>query len=188
MTNKGLPGQKERAGRAAVGFPGGDSRRVTGEGAFRSTPEGLLTDAEDYATFPPAPFNGERKKIKIRQDASMKKRSVAVLLIVLVLGAYPARAMNGHDLADGMKSYLKAEQDYAAADYLLAGNYMGYIQGVAEATVSDYSLPSGVTPDTLYKIVADYLQKNPEKWDKPASFLVRSALIAAYPKYLIRNK
>ena len=118
----------------------------------------------------------------------MKKLSVSLLLMVLVLGCPSAQAMNGHDLADGMKSYLKAEQDYAAADYLLAGNYMGYIQGVAEATVSDYSLPSGVTPDTLYKIVADYLQKNPGKWDKPAAFLVRSALLAAYPKYLIRNK
>jgi uncharacterized membrane protein (UPF0136 family) len=118
----------------------------------------------------------------------MKKLSVSLLLMVLVLGCPSAQAMNGHDLADGMKSYLKAEQDYANADYLLAGNYMGYIQGVAEATVSDYSLPSGVTPDTLYKIVADYLQKNPGKWDKPAAFLVRSALLAAYPKYLIRNK
>ncbi|NLA42090.1 MAG: hypothetical protein GX874_11945 [Smithella sp.] len=118
----------------------------------------------------------------------MKKLSVALLLIVLVLGGSSAQAMSGHDLADGMKSYLKAEQDYTKADYLLAGNYMGYIQGVAEATVSDYSLPSGVTPDTLYKIVADYLQKNPGKWDKPAALLVRSALLAAYPKYLIRNK
>ena len=118
----------------------------------------------------------------------MKKLSIALLLIVLVLGGQTAQAMSGHDLVDGMKSYLKAEQDYARADYLLAGNYMGYVQGVAEATVSDYSLPGGVTPDALYKVVADFLQKNPKQWDKPAAFLVRSALLAAYPKYLIRNQ
>ncbi|HPC85446.1 MAG TPA: Rap1a/Tai family immunity protein [Smithellaceae bacterium] len=118
----------------------------------------------------------------------MKKLSIALLLVVLLLGGRSAEAMNGHDLIEGMNSYLKAERDYTKSDYLLAGNYMGYVQGVAEATVTDYSLPSGVTPDTLYKIVADYLQKNPEKRDKPAAFLVRSALLSAYPKYLIRNQ
>lgn len=118
----------------------------------------------------------------------MKKLSGMVLFIVFVISCHFAFAMTGDDLADGMRSYLKAEKDYTKADYLLAGNYMGYVQGVAEATVSDYSLPSGVTPENLYHIVANYLEKNPKRWNEPAANLVRNALRQAFPAYLIRNK
>ena len=117
----------------------------------------------------------------------MKKLSAIVLFAVFVLSCHSAFAMNGEDLVDGMRSYLKAEKDYTKADYLLAGNYMGYVQGVAEATVSDYSMPNGVTPEKIYHIVADYLDKNPKRWNEPASNLVRNALREAYPKFLIRN-
>jgi hypothetical protein len=118
----------------------------------------------------------------------MKKLLGIVLFAVFILSCHPAFAMSGDDLIDGMRSYLKEEKDYTKADYLLAGNYMGYVQGVAEATVSDYSLPSGVTPEKLYHIVANYLEKHPKRWSEPASRLVRNALLEAFPKYLIRNK
>ncbi len=117
-----------------------------------------------------------------RNGVSLMKRLLGVTLFaVFILNCPSVFAMSGNDLIDGMRSYLKA-------DYLLAGNYMGYVQGVAEATVSDYSLPSVVTPDKLYKIVANFLEKHPEKWSEPASNLVRKALLEAFPKYLIRNK
>lgn len=118
----------------------------------------------------------------------MKKLLGIALFVVFVLSCPSAFAVSGDELVDGMRSYLKAEKDYTKADYLLAGNYMGYVQGVAEATASDYSLPGGVTPETLYHIVNDYLEKHPNKWKEPASNLVRSALLEAFPKYLIRNK
>ena len=117
----------------------------------------------------------------------MKRQLGIVLFTVFVLSCHSAFAMSGNDLIDGMRSYLKAEKDYTKADYLLAGNYMGYVQGVAEATVSVYSLPGGVTPDNLYHIVANYLEKNPQRWSEPAVHLVRNALLEAFPKYLIRN-
>lgn len=118
----------------------------------------------------------------------MRRLSGIVLFAVFILSCQSALAMSGNELIDGMKSYLKAEKDYTKADYLLAGNYMGYVLGVAEATVDDYSLPSGVTPDAVYRIVASFLEKHPEKWKEPAGPLVRKALQEAYPKYLIRNK
>lgn len=118
----------------------------------------------------------------------MKKRLGLVLFAVFVLSCHSAFAMSGHDLIDGMNAYLKEEKDYTKADYFLAGSYLGYVQGAAEATVSDYPVPSGVTPDRLCQIVADYLKNNPKKLDEPAAHLVRKALQGAYPKYLIRNK
>jgi hypothetical protein len=118
----------------------------------------------------------------------MKKLSGIILFAVLIFYCHSAFSLSGSDLADGMKAYLKAEKDYTKSDYLLAGNYMGYVEGVAEATLADYSLPGTVTPDILFRIVADFLGKHPDRWNEPAVNLVRKALLEAYPKYLIRNK
>ncbi|MRR15014.1 MAG: hypothetical protein EG826_01010 [Deltaproteobacteria bacterium] len=118
----------------------------------------------------------------------MKKLSGIVLCAALIFYSQAACALSGNDLAAGMKAYLKAEKDYTKADYLLAGNYMGYVEGVAEATLADYSLPGTVKPEQLFRIVADFLGKNPDRWNEPAVNLVRKALQEAYPKYLIRNK
>lgn len=118
----------------------------------------------------------------------MQKRWGVLLIALLVLAGPAAFAMTGDELAEGMKSYLKTEKDYTKADYLLSGNYMGYVLGVAEATASDYSLPSGVTPERLYQIVAVYLEKHPQRLKEPAANLVRAALSEAFPKYIIHNK
>lgn len=118
----------------------------------------------------------------------MKRLSgILLLLSLLILGCQTAWAMNGEDLADGMKSYVKAEKDYTPADFFMAGNYLGYIQGVAEATTADYSFPNTLTPDDLCRVVTRYLEKHPDKWKEPASNLVRQALAQAYPKYIIRT-
>ncbi len=118
----------------------------------------------------------------------MKRLAGLALFTALIFYCHSAFALSGNDLADGMKAYLKAEKDYTKADYLMAGNYMGYVEGVAEATLSDYSLPGTVTPDTLFRIVADFMGRHPDKWNQPAVNLVRKALQEAYPKYLIRNR
>ncbi len=118
----------------------------------------------------------------------MKKLLGIVLLAVLIFSFHSAFAMSGNDLAVGMRVYIKADKDYTKADYLLAGNYLGYVQGVAEATASDYSLPSGVTADQLCRVVAKFLEKHPERWNEPASLLVRNALQEAFPSFLLRNR
>ena len=118
----------------------------------------------------------------------MKRLLGIVLFAVFVLSFHSAFAMSGNELVDGMRVYLKADKNYTKADYLLAGNYLGYVQGVAEATASDYSLPDEVTADQLCHIVAKFLEKHPERWNEPASRLVRNALQEAFPSFLIRNR
>ncbi|MDD4357472.1 MAG: Rap1a/Tai family immunity protein [Smithellaceae bacterium] len=118
----------------------------------------------------------------------MKKRSGMVLIALLIFCSHPTFAMTGADLVDGMKSYLKSEKNYTKADYLLAGNYLGYVQGVAEATASDYSLPKDITPDKLCHAVANYLEKHPEKMNEPAASIVRAALREVFPVFIIKNR
>ncbi|HOG81342.1 MAG: hypothetical protein BWX99_00448 [Deltaproteobacteria bacterium ADurb.Bin151] len=118
----------------------------------------------------------------------MKKRSGMLLFAVLILCCPSASAMTGADLADGMKSYLKSEKNYTKADYLLAGNYLGYVQGVAEASASDYSLPKDITPDKLCRVVANYLEKHPGKMNEPAASIVRAALREAFPVFIIKDR
>jgi hypothetical protein len=119
----------------------------------------------------------------------MKKLLGILLFAVFVLSFHSAfAAISGNDLIDGMRVYLKADKDYTKADYLLAGNYLGYVQGVADATASDYSMPDGVTADQLCQIVAKFLEKHPERWNEPAFRLVRIALQEAFPSFLLRNR
>ena len=118
----------------------------------------------------------------------MKRLLGIVLFAVIVLSFHSAFAISGNDLIAGMRVYLKADKDYTKADFLLAGNYLGYVQGVAEATASDYSLPDAVTADQLCLIVAKFLEKHPERWNEPAPNLVRNALQEAFPGFLIRNR
>ena len=118
----------------------------------------------------------------------MKRLLGIVLFAVYVLSFHSAFAISGNDLAAGMRAYLKADKDYTKADFLLVGNYLGYVQGVADATASDYSLPDEVTTDQLCHIVAKFLEKHPERWNEPASSLVRKALQEAFPSYLIRKR
>lgn len=118
----------------------------------------------------------------------MKKLTGIVLIALLFLCSHSTFAMTGADLADGMKSYLKSEKNYTKSDYLLTGNYLGYVQGVAEATASDYSLPKDITPDKLCHVVANYLQKHPGKMNEPAAAIVRAALREAFPVFIIKDR
>jgi hypothetical protein len=111
-----------------------------------------------------------------------------VLFAVFVLSFHSAFAISGNDLVAGMRVYLKADKDYTKADYLLAGNYLGYVQGVVEATASDYSLPNDITADEMCRIVAKFLERHPQRWKEPAPNLIRNALQEAYPVYILRNK
>ena len=118
----------------------------------------------------------------------MKRLLGIVLFAVIVLSFHSAFAISGNDLIPGMRVYLKADKDYTKADFLLAGNYLGYVQGVVEATTSDYSLPKDITADQMCRIVAKFLEKHPQRWKEPAPNLIRNALQEAYPGYILRGK
>ena len=118
----------------------------------------------------------------------MKRLLGMLLFVVFVFSSNSAFAISGNDLIPGMKVYLKSETDYTKADFLLAGNYLGYVQGVAEATASDYSLPKDITADQMCHIVAKFLEKHPERWNEPAPNLIRNALQEVFPGYILRNR
>ena len=72
------------------------------------------------------------------------------------------------------------------ADQVDAGMFLGFVVGVAdtgEALVGDkfYALPENPTAGQLCAVVSKYLKEHPEKWTRPAAWLVLDALTEAFP-------
>lgn len=66
-----------------------------------------------------------------------------------------------------------------------AGFCMGFIAGVANSMNSNdgVDLKDGsITRDQLIRVVQKYLEDHPEQLSKPATWLVRQAIIKAFPK------
>ena len=62
------------------------------------------------------------------------------------------------------------------------GFCVGYIVGIAETVdVKWWSPPETLKERQLVAVVKKYIDDHPEKWDQPASMLVRNALIEAFP-------
>jgi hypothetical protein len=117
------------------------------------------------------------------------KRLFGILLFALIVFSFnSAFAISGDDLIPGMRVYLESEANYTKADFLLAGNYLGYVQGVVEATASDYSLPKDITADQMCQIIAKFLERHPQRWKEPTTNLIRNAMQEAYPGYILRGK
>jgi len=63
------------------------------------------------------------------------------------------------------------------------GYCIGYLIGVTEGVdVKLWSAPIPLKQPQVVAVVSKYLDDHPEKWDQPASALVRSALVEAFPK------
>jgi len=118
----------------------------------------------------------------------MKRLLGIVLFTVFVFSFHSAFAISGNDLIPGMRVYLKSETDYTKADFLLVGNYLGYVQGVVGSRCFNNTLPKDITADQMCRIVAKFLEKHPERWNEPAHNLVRNALREAFPSYILRNR
>ena len=62
------------------------------------------------------------------------------------------------------------------------GYCVGYIIGVTEGVdVKFWSAPVPIKTAQVVAVVKKYLDDHPEKWNQPASWLVRNALIEAFP-------
>jgi hypothetical protein len=113
----------------------------------------------------------------------MKRLLAIVLFSVFVLNYSSAYAnfKTGNDLVNDMREYYKAEQGDPKTNWTADGSYMGYIEGVIDATEYD-SIPSGVKLKQLCYIVANFLEKHPERWNESANVLVCQAIRQAFPK------
>jgi hypothetical protein len=133
------------------------------------------------------------------------RKSILALAVLLVLvfmqGEAGARVFfAGKDLVPLMREYEKARpsndggmvvtsKDRAATvkgptvNQSDARAYRLYILGVQDALVGVlWDSPESVTVAQVCDIVAEYLNKHPEEWEKPAALLVMNALMAVFPK------
>jgi len=89
---------------------------------------------------------------------------------------------DGNILVERMREYKKAINSVKGADYKKASEYRGYIVGVHDAlSASGIICTTNVTKSQLGAVVVLYLKNNPEKWVKPAYYLVDDALKKAFP-------
>jgi hypothetical protein len=90
--------------------------------------------------------------------------------------------MTVNDLIPLMQEYEKAEAKHEGTDYGAAQTFRAYVQGVYDATESDYSTPKNFNSRQLCAVVAKYFKENPKEWNQPAADVVRKALRQAFPK------
>ena len=89
---------------------------------------------------------------------------------------------DGNDLVKDMREWEKFERKDASASNLVAGNFMGYVAGVADV-YDEISIcpPESSTVRQLSTIVARFLNANPARWAEPADVLVADSLKKSFP-------
>ena len=121
---------------------------------------------------------------------SLRLPVIATVAAVSLLWSSPSRGQahvtstTGRDLlAHYQQGFQRAEayiRDRSGpTDFWFSdGYYVGYVDGVFEATSSQYCLTAG---GQLHDIVAQYLLSHPKELDRPAADLVRAAFKEAFP-------
>ena len=117
----------------------------------------------------------------------MKKIAVAIVLLTLVLDVVWSQNSNspgmGLWLQVGWKEYQKLDARTPNADLLRAGQYMGYVTGVAMEgqAARIFTFPTSVSPYQLFAIVGKYIDSHPDEWNVAADTLIYDALVFLYP-------
>lgn len=117
---------------------------------------------------------------------SISKRRHAIVTILLlgflVTPSAYAYFQSVNDLIPLMHEYVKAATNQYGADYGNARAFRAYVQGVYDATESDYETPEVFATRQLLAVVVKYIKENPKEWNQPAGIVVRKALRQAFPK------
>lgn len=110
------------------------------------------------------------------------KIMAAFLLLILSVVSH-AHFVDGNELVANMRDWERASQKSTETNYMNASHYSGYVKGVHDALeLSDVICPpDNVTVGQVNAIVAKFLNANPERWGKPAFFLVSQSLKGAFP-------
>jgi hypothetical protein len=102
----------------------------------------------------------------------------------LLCAAMNAQAgfFDGNDLVKDMHEWEKYERKDPLVSSLVAGNFMGYVAGVADV-YDEISIcpPENSTVRQLSTVVAQFLNANPTRWAEPADVLVADALKKSFP-------
>lgn len=60
--------------------------------------------------------------------------------------------------------------------------FIGFMQGVHDSSQGiSHCTPTGISLIPITEISMNYVLRNPEYWNKPATFLIRAALLKAFP-------
>lgn len=111
----------------------------------------------------------------------MFKKLVAAGLLCTAMNAQ-AGFFDGNDLVKDMREWEKYERKDPSVSNLIAGNFMGYVAGVADV-YDEISVcpPENSTVRQLSAIVAQFLNANPTRLAEPADVLVADALKVSFP-------
>ena len=128
----------------------------------------------------------------------MRMRMACLLLMLGVTVAASAQ-VTAQALHDEWQSYQKFARDdpgMTASDYFATGAYMGYVRACLDSKDTYlytftaltgvhpreiWQLPENATAKQAFAVVGKYLDDHPEDWSGPASLVVATALIAAFP-------
>ena len=127
---------------------------------------------------------------KVAPDHAPARYMQRILLVVLLLAAFPVRATvviaTGNDLYERLADFKRS----SSRDVATASTGVGFVLGVAQAldevrhprTGFKFCLPpKGVPQGQLSDAVLHYLEKNPQLRHLSAYTLVQSALDQAFP-------
>jgi hypothetical protein len=91
--------------------------------------------------------------------------------------------LDGNGLHTHAVEYRKLIEGSQGANSLVAGMFVGFIKGVTDTTFKTglYCLPNNITTGKDDEMVANYLEKHPEKWNQPAVDIVVKAMQETYP-------
>ncbi len=104
-----------------------------------------------------------------------------LILLLMLMFAVDAYAYTGNDLNIGSLEFEKYERGQEYDSYQIA-EYFGYLEGVKDVLHGiAFCLPIHSTNGQYYKIVAKYLNNNPDKLHLSAFELVANALAEAFP-------
>lgn len=109
----------------------------------------------------------------------MKKIVLTVILTICLNASWYS---DKYFISD-MQKHIKCIESEENCDWSANFSYEAYINGVAD-TLTDAKyicIPNNVTGRQLYAVVTKYINDNPKSWNKPANYLVESALIDAFP-------
>lgn len=111
----------------------------------------------------------------------MFRKLVAAGLLCAAMNTL-AGFFDGNDLVKDMREWEKFERKDASVSNLVAGNFMGYVAGVADV-YDEISVcpPENSSVRQLSTIVAQFLNANPARWAEPADVLVADALKKSFP-------
>jgi len=127
------------------------------------------------------------------------RRLLACLPLMLAVAVAASAQVTGQALHDEWQSYEKFDRNdpsISSSDYFGAGAYMGYVRGCLDskdpyfivftgltgASPKDlWELPKDSTAKQMFAVVGRYLDDHPEQWSSPASIVVVTAVVAAFP-------